>query len=71
MKKGKYKLTVYSDSKDILEQFHSFMVNDGIQNCLIYDKEGIDCFYPEIKWNTEDRSDLDLTITCDFEVKVR
>jgi hypothetical protein len=69
MKKGKYSLTVSSDSEDFLEQFHSFMVNDGDQQCLILDEKGEDAYYPEIKWNTKNRKDLDLIINCDFKHK--
>jgi uncharacterized phage-like protein YoqJ len=70
MKKGKYSITVSSDSEDTLKQFHSFMVNDAEQQCLIYDKDGEESFYPEIKWNIKNRKDLDLTINCDFKHKV-
>lgn len=67
-KKGKYKLTVYSDSKDVLKQFHTFVMSDADQLCLIYDEEtGTKCYYPDIEWNSKDREDLDLVINCDYE----
>lgn len=67
MKKGKYTLTISSDNKDILEQFHSFMVNHAEQQCLIYDENGEKCYYPKIKWNIKNRKDLDLNIECDYK----
>lgn len=70
MKKGKHSLTVSSDNPDILKQFHSFMVNDAEQQCLIYDEEGVDAFYPEIEWDKKKKKpSLDLVIKCDFKHK--
>ena len=68
MKKGKYTLTVSSDDKHVLECFHSWMVNDAEQQCLIPDEAtGNKLFYPNIDWNHKNRKDLDLYIECDYE----
>lgn len=68
MKKKKYKLIISSDNEHVLKCFHSWMVNDAEQLCLISDEEtGMKVFYPEIKWNLKDNKDLNLEINCDFE----
>ena len=67
MKKGKFTLTVSSDNESVLRDFHNFMINDGHQQCLIYDDNGENCFYPEIEYNQKNSKDLDLFISCDFE----
>lgn len=62
---GVYKLTVYSNNKEILEQLHGFMVNDGEQSILITKDDKL--FYPNIDWNIKNRKDLDLSINCNFD----
>lgn len=69
MKKGKFKLTITSDDKHVLECLQSFLINDGEQACLVPDKEtGEELYYPTIDW--EEKS-LDLFITCDYETEYK
>lgn len=62
-----YELKITSDDLHVLKCLHSFLVNDGEHYCLINQKDGDRLYYPEIEWNTENKKDLNLHITCDYD----
>ena len=69
MKKGKYSLTVSSDSLEILKYFHSFMVNDGDQTIMIPDDKD-NPYYIDVYWDIKNKKNLDLKIDCRFDCPV-